>query len=341
MVSVGERIRFIRKRVLGLTQEGFSKLLGVSHDMVSAYERGVYEPSLGVLQQMAELGGCSVEWLLTGKGKAPPGCQEVLKPGEELIELLNLRTPGERVRYLREKLLSLSPSALAKKLGVKKADLDKYENNKLDIPYRALVKLADLVNVSIDFILTGRRTLRDEGVLPAAEERIKKLERELRELEQFLEREFKLRRRPRKEEVVTLDLKSLYPGIPVIAEIPAGHPVRITRDMVIDWVWVPEDSLIKKGKEVFGIKIEGDSMSPELRPGDYAIIIAQPTARNHDIVVARLNGEAVIKEFVKKGSQIILHSSNPAYKPIVVTSQDDFCIIGIVYGIGMRRLQRK
>ena len=243
MISKGKRISYIRKRVLGLSQAGFGKLLGLSHDTVSAYERGIRGPSIDVLSKIAELGSCSVDWILSGKGESP----------------------GDRLR---------------------------------------------------------------------------RVERELRELQEFIKREFKLRREPKKEELVPIDLESLKPSIPVIATIPAGHPIEITHDMVIDWIWVPPDALIKKGKPVFGVKIDGDSMSPKLEPGDYVIVIAQDVAKSHDIVVARLNGEAIVKEFIKREDHIILRSANPAYEPIIVLPSDEFKIIGIVYGIGLRKIKR-
>ncbi|MDI6841041.1 MAG: S24 family peptidase [bacterium] len=248
MISKGKRILYIRKRVLGLTQVEFGKLLGVSHDTVSSYEKDIHEPPSDVLIKIAKLGSCSVDWLLTGK---------------------EVRPQGE------------SPS-----------------------------------------------------------DRLKRVENELRELQDFVKREFKLRRKPKEEELVPIDIESMKPGIPVIANIPAGHPIEITHDMVIDWIWVPQDALIKKGKPVFGIKIDGDSMSPKLEPGDYVIVIAQEVAKTHDIVVARLNGESLIKEFIKREDHIILRSSNPKYEPIIVLPSDDFKIIGVIYGIGLRKIRR-
>lgn len=63
--------------------------------------------------------------------------------------------------------------------------------------------------------------------------------------------------------------------------------------------------------------------------GDYLLVKPQPGAEKGEIVIALLNGEATVKRFEKKGERILLHSANPAYRPIEVTQQSgDFRIVG-------------
>ena len=62
--SVGQRIKLIRGR---LTQLEFAKLLGIKkQNYISRYENGRI-PTHETLLKIAEQGGVSVEWLLTGK----------------------------------------------------------------------------------------------------------------------------------------------------------------------------------------------------------------------------------------------------------------------------------
>jgi repressor LexA len=50
-------------------------------------------------------------------------------------------------------------------------------------------------------------------------------------------------------------------------------------------------------------------------------------------VVALVNNEATIKKYYRKDGRIELHPANAAMKPIIVSSQDEFCIQGIVAGV--------
>ena len=70
--DVGERIRQVRAG-LGLTQDEFARRLGVTRISVARYEAGRV-PNLGLLQQIAQLAGVTVGWLVGGvtDEKSPP-----------------------------------------------------------------------------------------------------------------------------------------------------------------------------------------------------------------------------------------------------------------------------
>lgn len=68
--------------------------------------------------------------------------------------------------------------------------------------------------------------------------------------------------------------------------------------------------------EYFGLKIEGDSMSPEIKDGDIVIVRVQPDAESGDIVVAYVNGyDGVCKKLKKYKDEIQLVSINHEYEP--------------------------
>jgi transcriptional regulator with XRE-family HTH domain len=62
---------------------------------------------------------------------------------------------GDRIKLLREKN-GYSQKYLAEKIGVKNNTLSSYEAEKRRPDYETLQKLADLFEVSIDYILTGK-----------------------------------------------------------------------------------------------------------------------------------------------------------------------------------------
>jgi transcriptional regulator with XRE-family HTH domain len=69
--DVGERIRQARAG-LGLTQDKFARQLGVTRISVARYEAGRV-PNLGLLQQIAQLAGVTVGWLVGGvTDETPP-----------------------------------------------------------------------------------------------------------------------------------------------------------------------------------------------------------------------------------------------------------------------------
>lgn len=76
--KVGERIRAVRGN---RTQEKFAKAIGVrKQNYISRYERGRI-PSPELLVRIAKMGGVSIDWLLTGKGKGVKGQAGLKKAG--------------------------------------------------------------------------------------------------------------------------------------------------------------------------------------------------------------------------------------------------------------------
>ena len=63
-----------------------------------------------------------------------------------------------RIRDLREDL-DINQTAMAKMLGMSQTGYSKYETGENDIPTSILIKLSDIHNVSIDYIL-GQTNIR-------------------------------------------------------------------------------------------------------------------------------------------------------------------------------------
>lgn len=124
-----------------------------------------------------------------------------------------------------------------------------------------------------------------------------------------------------------LELRGATRGIPVIGKVAAGEPILATENIEgrIDL-----NRSLARWKDAFLLKVKGDSMiQAGILEGDYLLVKPQPGAEEGEIVIALLNGEATVKRFEKKGERILLHSANPAYRPIEVTPQSgDFRIVG-------------
>ena len=124
-----------------------------------------------------------------------------------------------------------------------------------------------------------------------------------------------------------LDVQGSSKGIPVIGKVAAGQPILAVENIEgrIDL-----HRSFARWRDAFLLKVKGDSMiQAGILEGDFLLVKPQPSAEAGEVVVALLNGEATVKRFEKKGDRILLHSANPAYRPIEVTQRSgDFRIIG-------------
>jgi len=119
--------------------------------------------------------------------------------------------------------------------------------------------------------------------------------------------------------------------IPILGRVAAGKPtlavehVEGTIPLPTEWV---------KGKEVFLLKVKGDSMSPYILPNDYVVVRSQPSAENGDVVVTLMGEEATVKRFFKKGRKIELKPDNERWETIQVEEgSGEVQVLGKVIGV--------
>lgn len=109
--------------------------------------------------------------------------------------------------------------------------------------------------------------------------------------------------------------------IKVLGSVAAGIPIDAVED-IIDEEEVTED-MARQGK-LFGLRIKGQSMEPNICDGDTVIVKEQPDAENGETVVVLINGnEATCKKLYKyDDGSIRLVPNNPAYSPKLYTLDD-------------------
>jgi len=83
------------------------------------------------------------------------------------------------------------------------------------------------------------------------------------------------------------------------------------------------------GNADYALRIEGDSMEPTLREGEYVAVHRRHTAEDGDIVIARVGAELVLKRLRRSPHGVTLQSDNPAYAAIP-TSDGELEIEGVV-----------
>ena len=81
---------------------------------------------------------------------------------------------------------------------------------------------------------------------------------------------------------------------------------------------------------IYLARVQGNSMGNEIPDRSIIVIDKSLKVTNNDIVVATLNGEKVVKRFVRTHAGTFLSPSNPNYKPILITEEMDFAIWGVV-----------
>jgi len=106
--------------------------------------------------------------------------------------------------------------------------------------------------------------------------------------------------------------------VPLLGKVTAGNPIEVIE--VPDEIISLPSYLIPKKKEVFTIKVEGDSMiNVGIYDKDIVIVERTNTAKNGDIVVAMdEENQVTIKTFYKEKDYIRLQPENDYMLPIIL-----------------------
>lgn len=92
--------------------------------------------------------------------------------------------------------------------------------------------------------------------------------------------------------------------------------------------WITSDV---KGKNIFALRVKGDSMEPEFVEGD--LIILNPHVKPNPgdyVVVKNDDGEATLKQLKQYGKVQVLHPLNSKYPDIELAKNHEYVIVGKV-----------
>lgn len=206
-------------------------------------------------------------------------------------------TKGERICLAREKK-GLSQVALAKKVGISKQNLYKYEKSIItNIPSDKIEAIAHACDVSPEYIMGWDD---DTNKFPMPN--------------------------------ITDD----YTTFPVIGDIAAGYDHIAIESWNGDTVNIPNSYL--KGRnstDFFVLSINGDSMYPAYQDGDKVLILKQTTLEYSGQVGAIIYNDdyATLKKIEYKNNKkwLRLVPINPSYPSITIENEDieHYHIIGI------------
>jgi len=120
--------------------------------------------------------------------------------------------------------------------------------------------------------------------------------------------------------------------IPIIGRVAAGSPILAEEN--IEGSVLIDPSFMNKAKDCFALKVKGDSMvNAGIFEGDLVIVSPKRNALTDEIIVARIDDEVTVKKYFARGNEVRLIPENDKYSPIIITSENDFSIIGKVTGV--------
>ena len=123
--------------------------------------------------------------------------------------------------------------------------------------------------------------------------------------------------------------------IPLLGRVAAGAPL-LAHENVEDTVRIDSFLLGGNGKEVFALRVKGNSMIDDgIHDGDFIFVKKAPNAASGEIVVALIEDEATVKRYFPEGDRIRFQPANKDMEPIYVEKSDfrQTMILGRVVGV--------
>lgn len=121
-------------------------------------------------------------------------------------------------------------------------------------------------------------------------------------------------------------------SLPLVGRVAAGSPILAQEHIEANYTVDPS---LFRARPDYLLKVRGMSMRDAgIMDGDLLAVRKADTAKNGQIVVARLGDEVTVKRYRKSGSTIELLPENPDFEPIRVQgTREDFALEGLAVGL--------
>ena len=104
-------------------------------------------------------------------------------------------------------------------------------------------------------------------------------------------------------------------GVKLLGTVQAGLPT--PAEEALTGTLSLEDYLVKDPHQTFLLTVNGDSMiDAGIHEGDLVLVHRNREPKNHDIIIAEVDGEWTMKYYEKEGSRVRLVAANKKYSPI-------------------------
>lgn len=235
---------------------------------------------------------------------------------------------GYRIKQ-RRKELKLSADVVAEKLGVSRSTVFRYEKGDIEkVPTTILEKLAEVLKTTPAYLI-GWESENNSAYTKMLHESFDSLNSyRKRKVIDFSKLQLSEQNRE-KSKIYSIDENYTY-YVDVLGSVSAGTG---------EWLDDEQHEEITVNNEPpvhdFALRVNGDSMIPLFSDGQIIYVNKiddLDMVRNEQIVIAELNGDAFVKKIVfdnnRKSCKLI--SLNKEYKPINVTENDEFKVVGLV-----------
>jgi repressor LexA len=121
-------------------------------------------------------------------------------------------------------------------------------------------------------------------------------------------------------------------SLPLVGRVAAGSPILAQEHVEATY---NVDPALFSAKPDYLLKVRGMSMRDAgIFDGDLLAVKKADSAKNGQIIVARLGDDVTVKRYKKSGSIIELLPENPDFEPIRVEAErDDFALEGLAVGL--------
>jgi repressor LexA len=125
---------------------------------------------------------------------------------------------------------------------------------------------------------------------------------------------------------------ALLMSLPLVGRVAAGSPILAQEHVEASY---QVDPAMFSSKPDFLLKVRGESMRDiGIMDGDLLAVKKVDSAKNGQIVVARIGNEVTVKRYRKTGSRFELLPENPDFKIIEVDADaEDFALEGLAVGL--------
>ncbi len=119
--------------------------------------------------------------------------------------------------------------------------------------------------------------------------------------------------------------------LPLLGCVATGVPF-LALEYLERMIGVP-GQIVGGAENAFLLRVQGDAMTGEgINPRDLVIVAPQSAANEGDLIIAMIGDDAILCGVKRTVREISLASSNPAYEPIKIVSEDAR-VIGKVIGL--------
>ena len=205
---------------------------------------------------------------------------------------------GDRIKTLRKER-GLSQSALALRMGLTQQAIGKWEAGRSTPDYHMLVRLARALGIEPDLLFDPQDfpQTNDSGLFDGKED---------------------FRRRWMEENELRLAIPDAQRMVPVLGTVKAGYGLPAEESGQ-----GREPAMVKDPSRYFYLVVQGDSMEPQIRNQDLALVRKQPVLDDGDLGVFVFgDGEGTIKRFHKKSDSVELQAFNPAYETLILSGEE-------------------